>query len=103
MSEKMSKQVEAQISELNDKIDASNRTIVDLNSTKSRLQLENADLTRQLEDAESKVSQLNKEKQSLMSQLSESQKSLEDETRVSQLYSCLNIKVWSKCIIHMYM
>ena len=101
MSEKMSKQVEAQISELNDKIDASNRAIVDLNSTKSRLQLENADLTRQLEDAESKVSQLNKEKQSLMSQLSDSQKSLEDETRVSiQLFDYQSVV---KCTILVYM
>ena len=84
MSEKMSKQVEMQMAELNDKIDQSSRTIVELNSTKSRLQMESTELTRQLEDAESRVSQLNKERQSLLSQLDEAKKSLEDETRVSR-------------------
>ena len=84
MSEKMSKQVEMQMAELNDKIDQSNRTIVELNSTKSRLQLESTDLTRQLEDAESKLRKLSNERQSLVSQLEDARKSLEDETRVSQ-------------------
>ena len=84
MSDKMSKQVEMQMAELNDKLDSSSRTIVELNSTKSRLQMESTDLTRQLEDAESKLGQLNKEKQSLLGQLDDARKSLEDETRVSQ-------------------
>ena len=86
MSEKMSKQVEMQMSELNDKIDQSSRTIVELNSTKSRLQMESTELTRHLEDAESKLSQLNKERQSFLSQLDDARKSLEEETRVSLAY-----------------
>ena len=73
-----------QMAELNDKIDQSSRTIVELNSAKSRLQSESSDLTRQLEDAESKLGQLTKERHSLMSQLDEARKNLEDETRVSK-------------------
>ena len=79
----MSKQVEAQMAELNAKIDECNRTIQDLNSSKGRLQHDNSDLTRQLEDAESRLNQFNKERQALMSQLEDAKRSLEDETRVS--------------------
>ena len=92
MSEKMSKQVEAQLSELNSKVDEANRTINDLQSQKSRLQQETADLTRQLEEAEHRVGTLTKEKATLTSQLEEAKRSLEDETRVSTLRkgSCVN-------------
>ena len=83
MSEKMSKQVEAQMAELNAKIDESNRTIQDLQSTKARMQNESTDLGRQLEDAESRISQFNKERQALQAQLDDARRSLEDETRVS--------------------
>jgi chromosome segregation ATPase len=82
MSEKMSKQVEAQISDLNAQLEESQRTISDLNSSKSRMQNENADLTRQLEDAESRLNQLAREKSNLASQLDEAKRSLEDESRV---------------------
>ena len=84
MSEKMSKQVEAQMAELNARIEEGNRTIQDLQGSKGRMQHENSDLTRQLEEAESRLSQLNKERQSLMSQLEDAKRSLEDETRVSK-------------------
>ena len=83
MSEKMTKQVEAQISDLNAKVDESNRNVNDLQSQKSRLQQESAELTRQLEDAEHRVGTLTKEKSSLANQLEEAKRSLEDETRVS--------------------
>ena len=79
----MSKQVEAQMAELNARIEEGNRTIQELQSSKQRAQAENSDLTRQLEDAESRVSQLTKERQSLLSQLEEAKRALEDETRVS--------------------
>jgi len=48
-------------------------------------QAENADQQRQLEDAESKVSQLTKERQSLLSQLEDAKRALEEETRVSDV------------------
>ena len=83
MSEKMSKQVEAQISELNAKLDQANRTVQDLQSQKNRAGQEAAELTRQLEEAEHKVGALTKEKSSLSSALEEAKRALEDETRVS--------------------
>lgn len=82
MSEKMSKQVQGQIDELNCRLEESARTISDLQGQKARSQNENSDLTRQLEDAESRISQLNKERQNLLSQLEEAKRSLEEETRV---------------------
>jgi TolA-binding protein len=82
MSEKMSKQVQAQIDELNARLEESARTIQDLQGQKARVQNENVDLTRQLEDSESRVNQLNKERQALLQQLEEAKRSLEEETRV---------------------
>lgn len=85
MSEKMSKQVQAQIDELNAKLEESARTISDLQNQKARLGNENNDLTRQLEEAESRVNQLNREKQNLQSQLDEAKRSLEEESRVIKI------------------
>lgn len=82
MSEKMSKQVQGQIDELNCRLEESARTISELQGQKARSQNENSDLTRQLEDAESRISQLNKERQNLLSQLEEAKRSLDEETRV---------------------
>jgi predicted nucleic acid-binding Zn-ribbon protein len=39
-SEKMTKQMEAQLSEMNSRIEESQRTVIDINSQKSRLQSE---------------------------------------------------------------
>lgn len=71
------------MAELNSKIDASNRTIQELQSSKLKMQTESTDLSRQLEDAESRLSALNKERQALQAQLDEARRSLEEETRVS--------------------
>merc|ERR1712025_89209 len=46
MSEKMSKQVEAQISELNGRLDQATREIADLTAAKNRASAESSDLTR---------------------------------------------------------
>ena len=86
MSEKMSKQVEAQISELNGRLEQATREITDLNASKARASAENSDVTRQLEEAEHRVGQLTKERNGLKSSLEEAVRSLEDETRVSSLY-----------------
>ena len=59
-SEKLTKQMEAQLSEMNSRIEES-----------------------QLEDAEHNVGTLSKDKSSLSIQLEESRRSLDDETRVS--------------------
>jgi septal ring factor EnvC (AmiA/AmiB activator) len=82
-SEKLTKQMEAQLSEMNSRIEESQRTVIDINSQKSRLKSEVAELNRQLEDAEHNVGTLSKDKSSLSIQLEESRRSLDDETRVS--------------------
>ena len=81
-SDKEKKQFENAISEANSRIEDANRTISDLGGQRNKMQAENADLTRQLEEAEHRVSQLSKERSSLASQLEEARSSLEDETRV---------------------
>lgn len=82
MSEKMSKQVEAQISDLNSRLDESSRNIQELNASKSRLQSETSELTRQLEEAESKANQLARDRSNLTALLDEAKRTLDEETRV---------------------
>ena len=65
------------------KLDEANRTINDLDTVKSRLIIENADLLRQLEEAASQVSQLSKIKISLASQLEDVKRLADEESRVS--------------------
>lgn len=84
MSEKMSKQVESQISELNSRLDESSRNIQDLQSTKARLLTESSELTRQLEESESKVNQLQRERSNLVAVLEDAKRALDDESRVSK-------------------
>lgn len=82
MSEKMSKQVEAQIADLNAQLEDSQRNVQELNSSKAKLQNENSDLSRQLEDAESRLNQLAREKSNYISQIEEARQLLDDESRV---------------------
>lgn len=82
MSDKMSKQVEAQISDLNGQLEESQRNVQELQSSKARLQNENTDLSRQLEEAESRLNQLNRDKGNLTSQLEEAKRNLDEESRV---------------------
>lgn len=98
MSEKMSKQVEAQISELNAKLDAANRQIQDLQSQKNRAAQDNADLTRQLEEAEHRVGALTKDKNALTTALEEAKRALEDETRVSSMF-LQEQPQWQQCCV----
>jgi len=56
-----------------------------MNSQRQRMQSENADLSRQLEESEHRVSVLSKDKASLAAQLEEAKRSLEEEARVSCL------------------
>ena len=83
MSEKMSKQIEAQMSDLTSRLEAASREVSDLTSAKSRASSENSDLTRQLEEAEHRCGLLTKERNGLKSAMEEAVRSLEDETRVS--------------------
>ena len=54
-NEKLAKQFELQLSELQSKCDEQSRQLMDFTSMKGRMHNENSDLVRQLEDAESQV------------------------------------------------
>ena len=77
----MAKSLEGQMGDLNDKCDAYQRQINDLNSEKSRLQNANNDLQRQLDEAQEQANQLGKARSNLARQLEEAQGALEDESR----------------------
>ena len=70
------------MSEANARLDEALRQVSDLESQKSKLSTECANLTRQLEESEHMVGQLSKEKSALHSSLEEAKNSLEEETRV---------------------
>jgi len=81
-AEKIAKNLESQLAELNAKLEQSARELVDLNAFKSRSQSENAELARQLEEAEGNVTQLTRLKQTLSKQLDEAKGALEEESRI---------------------
>jgi myosin heavy chain 6/7 len=64
------------------KLDETNRTLNDFDSAKKKLSIENSDLLRQLEEAESQVSQLSKLKISLTTQLEDTKRLADEESRV---------------------
>jgi myosin protein heavy chain len=63
--EKMSKQYELQMIELQSKVDEQSRQLQDFTSLKGRIHNENSDLGRQLEEAEAQVSALSRLKSQL--------------------------------------
>lgn len=86
----MNKQLNQHINELQAKLDESNRTLNDFDAAKKKLAVENADLLRQLEEAESQIGQLSKLKLSLTNQLDDTRKLADEESRVSVLHFSLN-------------
>lgn len=98
-AEKTVKQQQHVINEYQNKMDEANRTLNDMDAAKKKLAAENTDLLRQVEEAESQMSQLSKIKLSLTNQLEDQRKLADDESRVSkelkwkgQLYK-LNIMI----------
>ncbi|XP_062546189.1 myosin heavy chain, muscle-like isoform X5 [Armigeres subalbatus] len=79
--EKVAKQLQHTLNEVQGKLDETNRTLNDLDSSKKKLSIENSDLLRQLEDAESQVSQLSKIKISLTQQLEDTKRLADEESR----------------------
>ena len=71
------------------KLDETNRTLNDFDAAKKKLSIENSDLLRQLEEAESQVSQLSKLKISLTTQLEDTKRLADEESRVSYLQNDL--------------
>merc|ERR1712121_621407 len=63
------------------KLDEANRTLNDFDAAKKKLSIENSDLTRQIEDAETQLTQLNKLKVSLTTQLEDTKRMADEEAR----------------------
>lgn len=70
------------MNEVQGKLDETNRTLNDFDAAKKKLSIENSDLLRQLEEAESQVSQLAKIKISLATQLEDTKRLADEEGRV---------------------
>ncbi|XP_050101323.1 myosin heavy chain, muscle isoform X12 [Anopheles aquasalis] len=79
--EKIAKQLQHTLNEVQSKLDETNRTLNDFDASKKKLSIENSDLLRQLEDAESQVSQLSKIKISLTQQLEDTKRLADEEAR----------------------
>lgn len=73
------------MNEVQGKLDETNRTLNDFDAAKKKLSIENSDLLRQLEEAESQVSQLAKIKISLTTQLEDTKRLADEEGRVNIL------------------
>ncbi|XP_039950820.1 myosin heavy chain, muscle isoform X3 [Bactrocera tryoni] len=79
--EKIAKQLQHTLNEVQGKLDETNRTLNDFDASKKKLSIENSDLLRQLEEAESQVSQLSKIKISLTTQLEDTKRLADEESR----------------------
>ncbi|CAG9798367.1 unnamed protein product [Chironomus riparius] len=79
--EKIAKQLQHTLNEVQGKLDETNRTLNDFDAQKKKLSIENSDLLRQLEEAESQVSQLSKIKISLTQQLEDTKRLADEEAR----------------------
>lgn len=79
----MTKQLQHQANEIQSKLDEANRTLNDFDAAKKKLAVENSDLLRQVEEAESQIGQLSKLKLSLTNQLEDTRKLADDESRVN--------------------
>merc|ERR1719283_572530 len=77
----LTKQHELQLTDCSVKIEEHARTITELSSTKQRLQAENGELLRQLEDADHQIGALSKLRQQLGHQLEDTKRALEEESR----------------------
>jgi TolA-binding protein len=78
----LNKQAEAQLSEASNKIAELQKELGDLASHKNRIQQENFDLVRRLEEAANQLDQANKGKLVLTKQLDELKLAVDDETTV---------------------
>merc|ERR1719315_684854 len=80
-AEKLNKQMMGSLNETQAKLDEANRTLNDFDATKKKLAVENADLLRQIEEAESQIGQLSKMKLSLTNQCEDARKMADEESR----------------------
>lgn len=90
VAEKNIKQLQQSLSDVTAKLDESTRTLNDYDASKKKLAVENADLLRQLEEAENQIGLLSKVKYNLASQLDDCKKVAEEESKVR----CSEWKYW---------
>jgi len=81
VAEKNNKQIMNQMTECQSRLDEANRTLNDFDAMKKKLGVENADLLRQLEEAENQNCMLGKLKLSLNTQLEDTRKIADEESR----------------------
>jgi len=81
-SEKLGKQLEAQLSEASVKISDVQRELGEMASVKNRLQQQHVDAVHRLDDASAQLDQANKAKTALVRQLEETKQAVDDETAV---------------------
>ncbi|XP_051985602.1 myosin heavy chain, fast skeletal muscle [Xyrauchen texanus] len=79
--EKMCRTLEDQVNELKTKNDEHLRQVNDFGAQKARLQTENGEMGRQLEEKEALVSQLTRSKQAYTQQIEEMKRQLEEEVK----------------------
>nr|ACA33869.1 skeletal muscle myosin heavy chain [Ctenopharyngodon idella] len=79
--EKMCRTLEDQLSEINPRNDGNLRQINDLSAQRARLQTENGEFGRQLEEKEALVSQLTRGKQAFTRQIEELKRHIEEEVK----------------------
>ncbi|PIO76295.1 myosin tail [Teladorsagia circumcincta] len=78
--ERLAKQYEIQVAELQQKVDEQSKQLSEFTSSKGRLLNDNGDLLRQVEELEVYLNTVNRAKAGLSSQLTEAKKAAEDET-----------------------
>ncbi|XP_034545062.1 myosin heavy chain, fast skeletal muscle-like [Notolabrus celidotus] len=79
--EKMCRSLEDQLSELKSKNDEHVRQLNDIGIHRARLQTENGEVTRQLEEKEALISQLTRSKQAYTQQIDELKRHIEEEVK----------------------
>ncbi|WKX94491.1 hypothetical protein Q1695_011625 [Nippostrongylus brasiliensis] len=79
--ERLAKQYEVQVAELQQKVDEQSKQIAEYTTSKGRLVNDNGDLLRQVEELEVQLNTVNRAKAGFSSQLTEAKKAAEDETR----------------------
>lgn len=79
--EKLNKQWQAQLGDIQTKYEEAARTFEEMEGSKKKLAIENSELSRQLEDADTQISTLNKLKISLAQQLEDIKRVADEESR----------------------
>ncbi|NWY45262.1 MYH7 protein, partial [Sylvia atricapilla] len=80
-AEKLCRTYEDQLNEAKARVDELQRQLTDVNAQRGRLQTENGELTRQLEEKESFINQLSRGKVSFTQNIEELKRQLEEETK----------------------